>query len=164
MKGDKMGYTHYFKIDSGNEKFKKEVIEDIKKIIGKYSDILQYENDVKDRPLINEEIIHFNGIDNNGHETFYLTPNCNEFCKTARKPYDLPTCEILLILKHHYGDKFVLSSDWFWVSKKDFKKEKLDENWNEAIKNVFMKFGYAFKLIPKITKRGDWTYYNFNIQ
>ena len=159
-----MGYTHYFKIDSGEEKFKREVIADIKKVVGKYLNLLQYENDTKDSPLVNEEIIHFNGIDENGHETFYLTPNCNEFCKTARKPYDLPTCEILLILKHHYGNKFDLSSDGFWVSEEDFKKKNLDENWNEAIKNVRNEFGYIYKLIPEISKSNGYTYYSFNIQ
>ena len=159
-----MGYTHYFKLESGEEKFKKEVIEDIKKVVNKYSNLLQYEHDVKDSPLVNEKTIHFNGIDENGHETFYLLPNWKDFCKTARKPYDLPTCEILLILKHYYKDKFNLTSDGFWVSEKDFKKKNLDGNWNEAIKNVFNEFGYLFELIPKTSKSGDWTYYNFDIK
>ena len=159
-----MGYTHYFKLDSGKEKFKKEAIIDIKKIVKDYLNLLQYESDTKDIPLVNDTIIHFNGIGENGHETFCLEPDCNKFCKTARKPYDLPTCEILLVLKHHYGNKFDLSSDGFYVFKEDFKKKKLDENWNEAIKNILAKFGYTFKLIPEISESGDNTYYSFSIQ
>lgn len=48
----------------------------------------------------NKQMIWFNGDEKRGldHETFMISPNKTEwhFCKTARKPYDLLVCAVLI--------------------------------------------------------------------
>ena len=45
------------------------------------------------------------------------------FCKTARKPYDIAVCVSLMVIKHHLGSDFSISSDG-----------GLEDGWDEAIK------------------------------
>ena len=48
------------------------------------------------------------------HETFLLTRKDSgnfNFCKTARKPYDLMVCAVLFLAKYHLKDKIKISSD-----------------------------------------------------
>ena len=49
------------------------------------------------------------------HETFNIQRKVEtrefEFCKTARKPYDLMVCICLILLKWHFKDKVSISSD-----------------------------------------------------
>lgn len=74
-------------------------------------------------------MIRFNGMGENGHETFLFKLDSEKFnfCKTARKPYDLPVCKILLVLKH-YMPNLELSSD-------GFSEGGYEEcNWPEAVK------------------------------
>lgn len=153
-----MGYTHYWKVKG---ELPLNAINDIKKIIPEYRDIIQFEEDDNSEPLISKELIHFNGIGEDGHETFCIQPNDEDFCKTNEKPYDMPVCISLLILKHHLKEDMGLSSDGFWVTKEDFIKRKLDGYWNKAIEYVKQKFGYEFELIPRIHKN---KYYSFDIQ
>lgn len=82
------------------------------------------------RAVFDDEKILFNGgdfsaskrkkINGNGyyeteglsHETFYLSrKGGQEFCKTARKPYDLMVQSVILLAKHHFKDDFSFSSD-----------------------------------------------------
>ena len=75
---------------------------------------------------ITDTEIYFNGDAKYGldHETFYISlENLNDnwlhrengdvwnFCKTARKPYDLAVCLALLSFKKVFGDDFEYSSD-----------------------------------------------------
>lgn len=63
-----------------------------------------YEYDEPDRePVFSETEIRFNGVGDNGHETFYLSPEMRdfEFCKTACKPYDTAVVAVLCLLAHH---------------------------------------------------------------
>ena len=72
-------------------------------------------------PIINESMIWFNGDKSNGmsHETFCINifdqkePNGFNFCKTARKPYDIMVCFSLLAFKYTFNDLdvFHFSSD-----------------------------------------------------
>jgi hypothetical protein len=76
-------------------------------------------------PEITDDVICFNGVGDDGHETFvvYRTktdpwtgePSEKEevfqFCKTAYKPYDLPVTAILAYLDSTFPDAFVISSD-----------------------------------------------------
>lgn len=161
-----MGYTHDFNFTKGVGKFSKEVLEDIKRIAYDYKDIIQYGGTNDNPPLINEDVICFNGVGENAYETFYLAPDAVEynFCKTARKPYDLPACEILLVLKHQYGENFSLESDGFYVSKEEFEGKKLDGNWDAALKNVREKFGYVYDLIPRTKNSYGNIYYFFDVE
>ena len=157
-----MGYTHYFKTE-GIQEFSEEVLTDVRRITKEYQNIIQREYDEPGEPIIDKDIIIFNGIDDDGHETFVVESNSRGFCKTARKPYDLPVCEVLLVLLHHYKGKFDLSSDGFWVSKEEFRRKGLDGNWGYALKNVEKKFDYKFNLMPEISNSNGHTYYSFNI-
>lgn len=60
----------------------------------------------------------FNGMGDLSHETFAINVGENEwnFCKTARKPYDLAVCLILLSIKYHTKSTKITSDgntgDW----------------------------------------------------
>lgn len=51
--------------------------------------------------------------DNCSHETFVLkrTNTSGDFCKTARKPYDLMVQACLLLYKYYFWDEVTISSD-----------------------------------------------------
>jgi hypothetical protein len=79
-------------------------------------------------------MIRFNGWKDEGHETFLVTREMPEipdwssdksasfdFCKTARKPYDLAVCLVLLSMKRHAPESVRVSSDGDW-----------DAEWTEA--------------------------------
>jgi len=110
-----MGYTHYWdtkaKVSKAN--WNKAIV-DIKKVV-KASDVeIAFELDQIDiEPIFSEELIRFNGIEDDGHETFAVkrvsTKSDWNFCKTARKPYDILVCSCLLLLKHHKCLKGVTS-------------------------------------------------------
>lgn len=81
--------------------------------------------------MINESQVWFNGDEKKGldHETFDIKwypsgGEVNDFCKTARKPYDLLVCVSLLAFKKTFDnpDVFTISSDGDnsdWVVAKD---------------------------------------------
>lgn len=151
-----MGYTHYWELK--DKMISKKALEKIAVVIDKYKDIIQFEYDINKKPVISEEIIRFNGIGEYGHETFLLKYG-EDFCKTNMKPYDLPVCEVLLIMKYYHGNQFRLSSDGFWVDKINLALKELDGYWNQALNNVKKEFGLEFDLIPMI----DGKYYLFKV-
>ena len=76
---------------------------------------------VNDDLPINQAIC-FNGDEKNGldHETFYLErreykdfsrSNTFSFCKTARKPYDLLVCAVLILIHTYAPESRYISSD-----------------------------------------------------
>ncbi len=85
---------------------------------------IQFEHDEPEPPVFDDNLIRFNGVEHDGHETFYIAQEFDEhyrqpdddgklfaFCKTARKPYDTAVTACLIVLKHHLGDAIRLSSD-----------------------------------------------------
>jgi hypothetical protein len=117
-----MGYTHSWNLKSNHKRTGvKKLQTEVQKVLTKFKDILQYEYDVK-RPALcelrdggREIFIRFNGIDNDGHETFYFDsqdPDGN-FCKTNRKEYDEPVTKVLMLLKGFYGQRLDLRSNGF---------------------------------------------------
>jgi len=125
-----MGYTHYWKKKTSHtddkENFKK-VLADAKKLLKhlpascKSAGECYPEDPIElfggcgtGEATFTEEEIRFNGDESKGldHETFLVTPNevGFEFCKTARKPYDLMACAVLISMKKHM-DGFEYSSD-----------------------------------------------------
>lgn len=93
-------------------------------------------------PRISENEVWFNGDGTNDqnldHETFAIdlfeTGNYRKidefdkdgifgFCKTAHKPYDFAVMISLMVIKHHLGSDFNISSDG-----------DLEDGWDEAIK------------------------------
>lgn len=98
-------------------------------------------------PEVSPEIIRFNGWKDEGHETFMVTrekpdngPSWDkddrsfDFCKTARKPYDIAVCLVLLVMKRHAPKSISVSSDGEW-----------DEEWTEARKVFKELFGVEAK-------------------
>jgi len=154
-----MGYTHYFELKAD---LTDEVLKDVNKVLQKYPNIV-FECDTNEPPLISKKLIRFNGRGENGYETFYLKPYFSNSCKTEYKPYDLAVCEVLLVLKHHYRDKFDLSSDGFYVYEDEFERKELDGYWNDALENVKTEFGYEFSLKGVVESSGNYTYYSFEI-
>ena len=114
-----MGYTHYWSLKDSNlsQKNFNKVLKDIKKIEKHLKDdgqpLFSGNGLVKgiyyDGGMIDDKFecngFYLNGDANNGedHETFCFGSGENEwnFCKTARKEYDIAVCMILLSLKYH---------------------------------------------------------------
>lgn len=69
----------------------------------------------KGEPTFTDTLVSFNGDAENDHdhETCYIDINDSgfQFCKTARKPYDVAVCIALLCFAHYFGDNFEYSSD-----------------------------------------------------
>jgi len=99
--------------------------------------------------IITPDVIQVNGVGEGRHETFVLSRlNYREewqsgdsnmlfnFCKTARKPYDLFVCSCLIIAKNHLKNDIKVTSDG----------EQHD--WAEAIIHCQNSVGYGsrFKL------------------
>jgi len=123
-----MGYTHYWTPKKSSEKKFKEFSEtcnrmyknlpetsetaggycaDEKIEIGDGAGHLSHES----QPEFSTKAVIFNGVGENSHETFYIVKDENEwnFCKTARKPYDLLVCACLIAAADILG--FTLTSD-----------------------------------------------------
>ena len=61
-----------------------------------------------------QEGIYLNGVGGDGHEAFAMNPSGSwDFCKTARKPYDVVVATILLRARILMGEAFS-SSDGVW--------------------------------------------------
>lgn len=116
-----MGYTHYWKFSPTNETAKqfKIVLDECKKIVKSHPNIAFGWDEEKqgfyDEPTFTEDLIEFNGDESNEleYETFVFDPNTHiefNFTKTARRPYDLIVCLVLISLSKHL-DGFSFSSD-----------------------------------------------------
>lgn len=123
-----MGYTHYFK-NEGHEDDKKnflKVVAEAKKLYdnlpehsesagGYYAEepLKLFGGHGEGEPVFNENSIIFNGDASKDldHETFAVYPKpFHDFCKTARKPYDLMVCAVLISMKRHMKN-FTYTSD-----------------------------------------------------
>jgi len=102
-----MGFTRYFEFftDLDEDKFKD------------FSSICQVLVDNMNVPLeditINDRQVRFNGVDEDGHETFYfgLDKTGFNFCKTNVKPYDEVVCGCLYVAKVIFGDSIRINQD-----------------------------------------------------
>jgi len=130
-----MGYTHYFEqlkvptyIEWNN------ITTDFRKLIASAFITkplpIQRESDDPVAVLINDEVIAFNGIGDDGHETMCL--QCNSigfnFCKTNFKPYDAVVTALLIIVNHHAPDCYSIRSDgdqFEWQNGMDLVNEHL---------------------------------------
>jgi len=135
-----MGYTHYFKqIPELPENKWNPFIEEVRTTLKDATNI-QFDFNVNSPPQIDSEIVRFNGIGNQGHETFFFprlweaqsweTLDDNgryfNFCKTAQKPYDIHVVKILMLVEKHFGDDVEIDSDGDWENiKKQINERKL---------------------------------------
>jgi len=111
-----MGYTHYWNNAEFTTKQWDALSKDATALFGhcKMEGILLAEEYDKPNtpPHIGMECILFNGQGDEGHETFMLekTPNESNFCKTARKDYDVAVVALLHIAAYH-NPKLIYTSD-----------------------------------------------------
>ena len=70
-------------------------------------------------PKVTTEEIALNGVEGKhdlSHESLWLTRTKNiepeaHYCRTARKPYDLVVCAVLLVLQHHAPGVWTITTD-----------------------------------------------------
>lgn len=136
-----MGYTHYFKQNKpvSNEQWKSfqedaEIV--LKQVQNQYGIVLMSNDD--NGVLINSERVNLNGDESQGldHETFFMEKDYREFnfCKTARKPYDLAVCSLLLLAHEHMKGHHDIGSDGGF------------EEWQEAMELNAKTLGRGYKL------------------
>ena len=115
-----MGYTHRWSID---RKFTDaewlDIMENTCKIISKarnsYMINLAWEYDTPDRkPQVDMFNLRFNGIGEDGHETFCPVNAATEFdfCKTNRNDYDMPVVAVLMYMRHRVPEFSWRSDGW----------------------------------------------------
>jgi hypothetical protein len=124
MKGiDFMGYTHYWEVNEirGSSKVNEvrymRALNDCNRIIKAYYNEFGGLSGYSAHCKLNE----YGGLKVNGkgcdaHEDFTMREHFNEnsgfnFCKTARKPYDIVVIACLSVLAHRLGHAFKVSSD-----------------------------------------------------
>lgn len=111
-----MGYTHYWENPKAIPTETWALIcDDAQKLIAASPVSIQWESDDKRPPEVSrliEPLIRFNGVDGDGHETFYVEACVIgfAFCKTARKPYDIMVTAMLAMIHAHWSS-FKVSSD-----------------------------------------------------
>ena len=139
-----MGYTHYFQQIEELPKDKwNSFIKEVKTTLDEGKAILRFEFNSNKPPRIDEEVVRFNGIGDDGHETFYLSrvviPRDNydtlsddqkyfRFCKTARKPYDKYVVKVLILMEKYFGDDVEIDSDGDWDHIKKLDMEEYVEH------------------------------------
>lgn len=114
-----MGYTHYWtfkvspaKMGDGKEKFANAVAL-FKEGLKKLQDIPLGNGIGKGKPIITDTEVCFNGKAPEDYETCAMSLESKgfDFCKTARQPYDVAVCLLLLCMADAFGDDFEYSSD-----------------------------------------------------
>jgi hypothetical protein len=127
---DVVGYTHYFK--------QTKVIKLTKEQKNLINEVREAHKDILGVNSFSPSLLHINGVEEEAHEDFYVElakTSDFEFCKTARKPYDLPVCKLLLVLTLSPG--FTFSSDGDYAEG--------EESWKEA-KEWFEGKGYTYSM------------------
>lgn len=112
-----MGFTRYWKVknDLDTNAFRR-AASDVRTMLkgsGAWGQAVKWESDSTKLPACDVRGIRFNGVGEEGHETFGFFPFETEFdfCKTACKTYDVYVYATLLILKHHFPCGIEISSD-----------------------------------------------------
>lgn len=128
-------YTHRYKqIKSASERQWKKITTDVQTLLehlpvasesagGHYNIYRLIVTDGTGRPgtlpIVSDSEIALNGIAGKvdlSHETFFITKEKkkmtdSDYCRTARKPYDLVVCAILIVLQKHAASVWKISTD-----------------------------------------------------
>jgi hypothetical protein len=111
-----MGYTHYFTKagTSIDDSLRFEMFARGARTIIDYAK--KYDHIKIGELEISDEVVTFNGVGEDSHETFYWAIDGSgfNFCKTAYKPYDAVVTACLIHLKDVYGDLVDIGSDGQW--------------------------------------------------
>jgi hypothetical protein len=116
-----MGYSHYWSHGPLPTRKWSDFEYDVGLIIGKAATrglIMAEEYDRPGSPpIIDSDLIHFNGKSGEGYETFRLLRESENFnaIKTAERPYDKVVTAVLIAAKHHFGKTFDVRSDGTWA-------------------------------------------------
>ena len=118
-----MGYTVYFEISPVLDAEKFETFsEQVRQILGEAKvlgiKIVNGMGKVNTEPIVNKELILFNGKEKDACESLFIqrvegsSRKKNDrlvfnFCKTARKPYDLIVKATLVMLKHNFPESVI---------------------------------------------------------
>lgn len=94
-----MGYTHYWR---QSQTITPELVDAVNKVIAESGIPLRKEYDLPGtQPEVSIDRIRFNGVDEDGHETFYFRAGSGfDFCKTQHKPYDVVVTAVLTLVSH----------------------------------------------------------------
>jgi hypothetical protein len=106
-----MGYTHYWGFGPFiTESAYKKALTECRKLV-RATPVGLGNAYGKGQPKLNHGV-WFNGVGDDAHETFALPkiPK-SDFCKTARKPYDLIVVACLCVLKDNLGKSVTVRSD-----------------------------------------------------
>jgi hypothetical protein len=130
-----MGYTHYWSHGPVAPAAWAALVADSQKIIEAVDVPLRSYDGETGKPEFSAEEISFNGADDDSCESFVLEAKGTgfTFCKTARQPYDLVVCAVLLRAVAHIPG-FSLRSDGDWYT---------EDEWIAARKLVARMFGWA---------------------
>jgi len=163
-----VGYTHYASRPKTLplRKFKAAALDcrkAVEALCEEHGFQVQWESDDQRPPCFDQNGIRFNGVSENGHETFAVDrvyqpypeqrkpsrgEGWGEFTKTARKPYDAAVCACLIVFNHHFGKSYPVGSDG----------DDDDEGWVAARKCCQRVLGYGadftLKAPPRMTIRG----------
>ena len=134
-----MGYTHYFTTKDAldTDKFKA-YSDDMNTIIKGIGTPIAWECDVDEPPEVTPDLVRFNGVGDDGHETFLLSKSQVgfKFCKTACKPYDLVVVAALAVAKDIFKDDIDIGSDGNvseWVNGVKFASDLLGRTINNPM-------------------------------
>tara|TARA_A100001201_G_scaffold135376_1_gene123613 strand:+ start:1741 stop:2337 length:597 start_codon:yes stop_codon:yes gene_type:complete len=135
-----MGYTHYWytRKEIPTDKWKA-FTDDCKELLDSdAAEGIVWSKEDKIFPYITDEYCNFNGIGDNGHETFAMCRygglkqsdgESFDFCKTAHKPYDKYVVDVLILAEKHFGDLIRVKSDGHWPDvKRDREHAKLQNH------------------------------------
>lgn len=148
-----MGYTHYHNNLSFTDATWEKLRRDVRKLLKNLPEDVKVQRgcDNDSRPLNGKAEIVFNGVGNDGHETFWLEKQekAFSFCKTARKPYDLAACGVLMLASLH-ATSGEISSDginaaWSHERTGNSYPDNVDQEWKDAWKHFH-------SIFPKIDK------------
>ena len=164
-----MGYTHYcYKVKELDQTKWDNFIIDFSKVKPFFEKYLDTDLDSDQCLDYTSEKLWFNGIGENGHETFafmrvadgekgrYGKSKSGQdyfmFCKTARKDYDIAVTCALIIAKKHFGDDVNISSDG----------ENADWNPAKELCQDELEYGETFRFPPYIAEEeeNDGAYFN----
>lgn len=133
-----MGYTTYWK----NLKFAKagwkNFTDDVKIVLSHLPEGVKVaeEYDSEKPASVTSKVVRFNGVGNDGCETFLMGPTGGsfDFCKTNRRPYDLAVSAVAM-LASFYAESGEITSDGINAAwKNDYREvpDTVDQEWLDA--------------------------------
>lgn len=109
-----MGYSHYFTVTKPvPAEAWDQILDAVNNIVSK-TDVPTVDGRGRDEDdCTTERIIHLNGLEDDGYETFFIDPDDTSFnfCKTFQRPYDIVVVAILCTIQDICGECFDIKSD-----------------------------------------------------